>query len=77
MFLKYSDDQLSEFRKVQAKPPVEIPVNAQFHMKEVYSWKLRSVYESQHGVFHLHPELVDTDDSGHESFLFVQAAGKL
>jgi len=34
----------------------------------LHAWKIKSVYEARSGIlYHLHPELVDIDDSGIES----------
>jgi hypothetical protein len=75
--LKYSDEQEKTVRGLQ-KYYRENPVVVPFWNEETESgdtrriepWRVRSMYEStKHGLYHLHPELVDVNDSGIESVL--------
>jgi hypothetical protein len=71
--LEYSEIDLALLRVEQEEQranPVGIPYDDRFSIRYVEPWKVKSVFISTCGrVYHLHPELVDTDESGNESCL--------
>ena len=65
--LKYTSEQLQELKGLQDKGPVNMPVDAAFNMKSVHPWEIEPLYNSQqHGIYHVHPELVQEDEDGDE-----------
>lgn len=49
---------------------VDVPVDQYGNRKSIEVWKASSAFQSEHDpnmIYHLHPELVDKDDSGSES----------
>jgi hypothetical protein len=89
--LEYRDEARFELELQKQMSPVPIPINATFTMQKVHPWKIRSIYESTRlyneagtdnatkdiKIFHLHPELVDIDDStGDESTLVCPSCWK-
>ena len=60
--VQYNKDDLFLLEVAQEATPLQIPIDEKFNTRDVHTWKIRSVYESQEeGTFHLHPELVDID----------------
>jgi len=65
--LKLSSEQECEFLKEKSLPPLCVPTDRGLCSKTGEVWKVRSVHQSpSHGLFHLHPELVDRGTSGEE-----------
>ena len=65
--VKLSEEQTSDFNKAKAEPPVPVYSDSSHNVKHVHLWKAKSVYEhrEENGditCYHLHPELVETDD---------------
>ena len=71
--LKYSDTQIEQLELRKAMEPVPIPMDADYTIKHVRTWKIRSVYETKNETekYHLHPELVDTDEESGEEYSMV------
>jgi len=75
--LRYNEEQIKAMREMQGyyrSNPVRVPCwneeRNSSDLRIIEPWKVMSVYESsKYGLFHLHPELVDVDDSGVESVL--------
>jgi hypothetical protein len=71
--LEYSETDLALLRVEQEEQranPVGIPYDDRFSICYVEPWKVKSVFTSTCGrVYHLHPELVDTDENGNKSCL--------
>ena len=66
-FLKYNEEDMKKYHERQRCPPIEVLASANGDMMEVSIGDLYSCYRSEkHGVFHLHPELIETKEDGTE-----------
>jgi len=66
--LQYTDDEKNGFHNEQQLHALQVPCDDQGHFMTLQAWKVKSVYEARSGIwYHLHPELVDIDESGIES----------